>query len=164
MGPIQIHVFEVVKVFMVLYLAWALHSYRQDCEATAKNKKSPTFTIANRLSRHSWFSFLKKPFWKRVMYLYLPVVTVIVMVKPGSNSSMLIIGCICFLMLLIGKMPFKELAAIIAIGATALGLMIGIYFASDKTVFKEMRFEEIFSRFGADYMRGGESFRQAVNQ
>ena len=29
----QIHVFELVKVCMVMYLAWALHSYRQDKEA-----------------------------------------------------------------------------------------------------------------------------------
>ena len=45
-GGFQLHVFEATKVCMVMYVAWALHSYRQDCEAMEKNKKSPTFTIS----------------------------------------------------------------------------------------------------------------------
>lgn len=147
MGPIQIHVFEVVKVFMVMYLAWALHSYRQDCEAMEKNKKSPTFKIANRLSGISWLSFLKTPKAKRWFYLYVPVLIIVAMVKPGSNSSMMLIGGICILMLLIGRMPFKEIAGIIGAGVVALALLVGIYFASGKTVFEDMRIEAMFSRF-----------------
>ncbi len=147
MGPIQIHVFEMVKVFMVMYLAWALHSYSQDCEAIAKNRKSPTFSIANRLAKRKNLAFLRSPRAKRWIYLYIPVIIVTALVKPGSNSSMILIGGICFLMLLIGKMPFKEIAGIIGAAVAVLGLLIGIYYASDKTIFKEMRFDEMFSRF-----------------
>ena len=143
----QIHVFEVVKVFMVMYLAWALHSYRQDCEALEKGKKSPTFFIANRLSKKTPFSFLKRPSAKRWIYIYIPVMTTIALVKPGSNSSMLLIGGICFLMLFIGRMPFKELAGIITTCALVLGMLIGIYYLSNKTILTGMRFDEIFSRF-----------------
>ena len=147
----QIHVFEVVKVCMVMYLAWALHSYRQDCEAMERNKKSPTFDYANWLGKFEIFSFLKKPIWKRIVYLYMPVIVTTVMVKPGSNSSMLLIGGISILILLIGRMPFKEIALIMTTGVAAIGLCMGIYFASGKTVFENMRFEELLRRFEADY-------------
>ena len=146
----QIHVFEVVKVCMVMYLAWALHSYRQDCEAIEKKKKSPTFSIANKLAAMG-ISFLKTPIWKRIIYLYIPVIVTTVMVKPGSNSSMMLIGGISILILLIGRMPFKEIAVIIATGVAALGLCMGLYFASGGTIFESMRFEELLRRFKADY-------------
>lgn len=145
----QIHVFEVVKVAMVMYLAWALHSYRQDSEAQERNKKSPTFSIVNRLSRS--FEFLKKPVWKRIIYLYMPVVVTTVLVKPGSNSSMMLIGGISILMLLIGRMPFKEIAIILATGVAGIGLCMGLYFASDRRIFENMRFEELLRRVQADY-------------
>ncbi len=147
----QIHVFEVVKVCMVMYLAWALHSYRQDCEAGERNKKSPTFSIANSLSNIEWLSFLKKPLWKRILYLYMPVLTVTAMVMPGSNSSMILIGGISILILLIGRMPFKEIALILATGVTAIGICLGLYLASDGKIFGDTRLEELMRRVEADY-------------
>ena len=150
-GGFQIHVFEVTKVCMVMYVAWALHSYRQDCEATSKNKKSPTFTIANRLSRISWLSFLKTPLAKRIIYLYAPVLLVAGMVLPGSNSSMILIGGICFLMLMIGRMPFKEIGLIIGTGVTVIGLFVGIYFMTDGQFLNGTRINELISRIQADY-------------
>ena len=147
----QIHVFELVKVCMVMYLAWALHSYRQDKEAMEKNKKSPTFSIANRLSKIDRLSFLRKPVWKRILYLYMPVIITTVLVKPGSNSSMMLIGGISILILLIGRMPFKEIAIIIGSGVAVIATCMGLYFASGKTLFADMRFDELFSRFQDDY-------------
>ena len=40
---LQIHVFEVVKVAMVLYLAWGLHGYKEDREAISKGEPSRYF-------------------------------------------------------------------------------------------------------------------------
>lgn len=148
---LQIHVFEVVKIAMVMYLAWALHGYRQDCEAMERNKKSPTFSYLNNIAKIDSLAFLKQPKWKRIFYLYMPVVIVTVLVKPGSNSSMLLIGGISILILLIGRMPFKEIAGIIALGVVAIGLCMGIYYASGKTVFSNMRFDALIERFQADY-------------
>ena len=150
-GGMQVHVFELVKVFMVMYLAWALHSYRQDCEAMAKNKKSPTFTIANSLGKTEVFRFMKTSLAKRVFYIYGPVLIVTGMVLPGSNSSMLLIGGICFLVLLIGRMPFKEISIILGTGVVAIGICIGLYLISDGKILSEMRLEQIFSRIGANY-------------
>ena len=150
-GGFQLHVFEATKVCMVMYVAWALHSYRQDCEAMEKNKKSPTFTIANRLSRISWLSFLKTPRSKRIIYLYAPVLIVAGMVLPGSNSSMMLIGGICFLMLMIGKMPMKEIGIILGTGVAVIGLCAGIFLISDGKIFENTRLKQLFTRIGADY-------------
>ena len=30
LGPIQVHAYEVTKVAMILYLAWAIHAYKND--------------------------------------------------------------------------------------------------------------------------------------
>ena len=146
----QIHVFEVVKVAIVMYLAWALHSYRQDNEAMERGKKSPTFSTANYLASKG-LHFLRSPKSKRMIYLYIPVVITTVMVKPGSNSSMILIGGISILILMIGRMPFREIAAIIASGVAALGLCMALYFASGGKVLSSMRFEELIGRFQADY-------------
>jgi cell division protein FtsW len=147
----QFHVFEFVKVAIVMYLAWALHSYRQDCEAMEKGKKSPTFSILNRLSKNSSLAFLRTPKWKRICYIYIPWVVTTGMVLKGSNSSMLLIGGICLLILLIGRMPLKEIGVILTTGVVALASCVGIYFASGKTVFEDMRFDELISRLTADY-------------
>ena len=68
----QIHVFEVAKVAMVMYLAWALHAYRQDMKAMEAGEESPTFGLANWLATSKHLGFLKKPFWKRCFYIYGP--------------------------------------------------------------------------------------------
>ena len=148
----QIHVFEVTKVAMVMYFAWALHSYRQDCEAMEKGKKSPTFGILNKLPLMiPSLEFLRRPIWKRIFYIYMPWVVSAALVLPGSNSSTLLIGGICMLMLLIGRMPFKEIGIICCMGIIGLASCVGIYFASGKTVFERMRFDELITRLTADY-------------
>ena len=63
----QIHVFEIVKVAMVMYLAWAVDTYKRDQADIAEGKESKAFTIINKLSEHEKLGFLKKPFWKRAV-------------------------------------------------------------------------------------------------
>lgn len=147
----QLHVFEIVKVAIVMYFAWALHSYRQDSEAIEKGKKSPTFKILNGLAKIEHLEFLSKPLWKRITYIYMPWLVTTALVMPGSNSSMFLIGGISLLILLIGRMPFKEIALIMATGIILLGSCIGIYYASDKKIFEETRFDELWTRLTADY-------------
>jgi cell division protein FtsW len=147
----QLHVFEIVKVAIVMYFAWALHSYRQDTEAIQKGKKSPTFKILNSLAKIDSLAFLSKPLWKRIAYIYMPWLVTTALVMPGSNSSMLLIGGISLLILLIGRMPFKEIALILAAGIIMMGSCIGLYYASDKKIFSKMRFDELITRLTADY-------------
>ncbi len=125
----QMHVFEVVKVAMVLYLAWAIHAYKE-----------------KRLK------YGKTDLQKRLIYMYAPILVVCVLTLLGSGSSAVFIGVILIATLLIGGMPFKEIALAGVAGLAALLLIIGVYNATDGKVFG--RFERIAtmnSRLGADY-------------
>ena len=48
-NSIQIHVFEFVKVAMVMYLAWALDAYRTDQKSIKEGEDSPTFRLFYKL-------------------------------------------------------------------------------------------------------------------
>ncbi len=146
---LQIHVFEIAKVAMVMYLAWALHSYRQDCEAMENGEESRTFRIANRLARNKSLEFLKRPFWKRVMYIYAPALIICAMVAPGSNSSAIFIAAIMLGVMLIGGVPFKELLMAGAGLVVLAGILVGIYKLSDGKMMS--RLDTFFSRLEAKY-------------
>ena len=147
---LQMHVFEVVKVAMVLYLGWAIHAYKEDQAAGQKNKSGKYLKFMNRMALA--FPALNKPIWKRMFYMYIPILTVCVLTLMGSGSSAVFIGVILIATLLIGGMPFKELAMAGIAGIAALGLIIGIYSATDGKVFgKFERVATMLTRFGADY-------------
>jgi cell division protein FtsW len=147
---LQMHVFEVVKVAMVLYLAWAIHAYKEDQAALARKKTGKYFRLMNRLA--TAFPQLAKPIWKRVFYMYIAILIVCVLTLMGSGSSAVFIGGILIATLLIGGMPFKELALAGIAGIAALGLIIGIHSATDGKVFKKFeRVTTMITRLGADY-------------
>ena len=146
---VQIHVFEVVKVAMVMYLAWALHALKQDREALERGGKSPTFWLANSLAEKKGFEFMAKPFAKRSLYIYLPSVLVCGLVMPGSNSSAIFIALILIGTMLIGGIPFKELLAAGAAMMVMAGILFGIYKASDGQQMRRMATLE--SRMKANY-------------
>ena len=58
---LQVHVFEFVKVAMVMYLAWAMHAFKKDEQASHSNEKSSSFAFINSLSEKKGFEFLAKP-------------------------------------------------------------------------------------------------------
>lgn len=129
---LQIHVFEVVKVAMVLYLAWAMNAINEDKKAMSEKKHSRTLWIANRLAEdYPKLGFLKKTFWKRAMYIYIPTLIICSLVFLGSGSSAIFIGVILIATMIIGGVPLRELIiAGICMGGILLGL-IGIHKASD---------------------------------
>jgi len=96
----QIHVYEIVKVAMVMYLAWAIDRFKKGG------------------FRFGHFS----PRWQKIFYIYLPTLLVSAATLPGSNSSAIFIAGILFLTILIGGMPFKD---VLIIGACAVGLFLG---------------------------------------
>ena len=108
-GGFQVHVFEVVKIAMVMYLAWAVNAYRND-----------KFMIANLLAKR--YSFWGKPLTKKIVYIYLPIFTVCLGIMVGSLSSTIFIGGIMFITILIGGISIKEL---ILPGLIAIGLLLG---------------------------------------
>lgn len=109
----QIHVYEVVKVAMIMYLAWAVNAYRND-----------SFMIANLLAK-------KYPFWgkdgvKQIVYIYLPIFLVCLGMMFGSLSSTLFIGSVMFITILVGGISMRKLALPILLAVVVLGICIGI--------------------------------------
>ena len=104
----QIHVFEIAKVAMVMYLAWALHAYKQDCEAMEEGRESSTFSLANSLALHPRLAFMKKPLAKRCLYIYGPSLLICGLVAPGSNSSAIFIALVLIGTMLIGGISLPE--------------------------------------------------------
>lgn len=145
----QIHVFEIAKVAMVMYLAWALHAHKQDCEAMEEGRESNTFRLANSLALHPRLAFMKEPLAKRCLYIYGPSLLTCALVAPGSNSSAIFIALILIGTMLIGGIKMRELlipGALLILMALALA---GLHKASDGKFMP--RLETFFNRLDADY-------------
>jgi cell division protein FtsW len=123
-GGFQVHVFEVVKVAMVLYLAWAMDALKQG------ELKWP-----------------KKLIWKKILYLYAPFLIIFALIIPGSNSSALIIGLLMFVMILLGGGNFKDMLILAAAGVALIALIVGVYNITKNTE------HPLFSRIGTGVAR-----------
>ena len=153
----QIHVFEIVKVAMVMYIAWAMNAIKEDKEARKLKRKPETLSWANSLaSKYPKLKFLKKTFWKRMMYVYAPSLIIIAMLFFGSGSSSILMALVLIALMIIGGMPMKELATAGAAAAATLGIMIGISFASDgKYCHRAMTFvNRIFTDYDMNDLEG----------
>ena len=126
-GGIQVHVFEVVKVAMVLYLAWALDALKRGVLI------GPRAEI-----------------WKKILYIYLPFLIVFVAIIPGSNSSALFIGGIMFITILLGGGNLKDMAILAAAGIILLGAVFGLYSATKNNE------HPLFDRIGTAISRIGD--------
>ena len=164
-GGFQIHVFEIIKVAMVMYLAWAVETYRKG-----------EFKLLEKLSEIEKLSFLGTDLAKKVIYIYAPILIIFVASLPGGNSNALFIAALMFLTILLAGMPFRDLLVIGAMGILLLAGCIGIYFASGGNKFERIgtlvsgsRFgngsEEIFikaPRGTADYQKALDKIRQPI--
>ena len=136
LGPIPVHVYEVTKVAMVMYLAWATHAY--------KNGK---FWIANELSsKFKSLSFLSGKSWQLWIYIFIPIMAVSFGIFVGSVSSTLFIGGIMIITILIGGIRFKDIAKMLPLLAAGIMICVGIWFVSSGKMFK--RVGTGFSRIG----------------
>ncbi len=109
-GGIQVHVLEVAKVAMVMYLAWAQYAVRQDM-----------LPFKEKLSK----------MWRKVIFVYVPFLLMIVVTIPASISSTIIIAGMMFLILLMGGGNAKELFVAGFAAIALLLLCFGIYKMSD---------------------------------
>ena len=149
LGGFQIHVFECVKVAMVMYMAWAVDAFKKDKEAIEAGRESKEFGLLKWLSSHEKLGFLKQGIWKKVMYFYIPIMTVCLMVIPGSNSTAIFLGGVLIATLWIGGIPLKEIFAIAGVCFAVLMLLICIHKVSDGKMFG--RVGTLLGRFEADY-------------
>ncbi|MBQ6045620.1 MAG: FtsW/RodA/SpoVE family cell cycle protein [Bacteroidales bacterium] len=113
-GGLQLHIYEVIKVAMVMYLAWAVDAFQ---------KKE--YRIANWLSKRAHFRWLGRPGWQKVVYIYFPMFFVMGCVALGSGSSAAFIGFIMFVTILVGGLSMKELIApAFALVAIIVGIIL----------------------------------------
>ena len=109
---VQMHVFEVVKVAMVLYLAWAMDAFKKG------ELKGP-----------------RKAIWKKILYIYAPFLIILLMIIPGSNSAALFIGGIMFIVILLGGGNLRDMAFLGAAAVIIIGGCWGIYEISGHKAF-----------------------------
>ena len=121
----QVHVFEVVKVAMVMYLSWAVDAYQ--------NKKlHPIF-----FKDSPWVQKHADGITK-FTYVYFPMLSVCVGIMPGSLSSTLFIGGIMFVTILVGGISVKELILPFAGAIALLLLLVAIDKATPKPIFPHL--------------------------
>ena len=133
----QVHIYEFVKLFMIMYLGWALDTY-----------KNHGFKLLPKLAqKFEKLAFLEKDGWQKVMYIYFPVGIITLMVMMGSNSSALFIGAIMILMVLVGGLDFKDIAYVGGVLLIAVAVMFGAYKAG---ILKGSRIGTAISRITAD--------------
>jgi len=134
----QLHVYEFVKVFMVLYLAWALDAYKR---GEFKLNKFLA-TLSPKL-----FTWMTRPLGEKIVYIYLPALLTIGFVASGSNSSALFIAAVLIFIILIGGVNFREIALFFA----SIVVLGGILVVGYKTgLVKSNRIETAFSRITND--------------
>lgn len=143
---LQIHVFEVVKVAMIMYLAWAMNAVNEDSIPGNGGKLKIAERLADRFKR---LSFLRKPFWKRALYIYGPCLLVSLMVFIGSGSSAIFICAVLIAAMLVGGVPFRELALAGLVAFIGFFSLVSIYKISGGTAVK--RVGTMISRMNADY-------------
>ena len=114
-GGFQLHVYEVVKVAMVMYLAWAMD---------AMGKKE--LKLLNCIGKK--FPALATPVAQRIICLYLPILIIMMAIAPGSGSSCVFIGAIMVITIMIGGVKLGKLIIPVLI----LGLIGGGVILVDK--------------------------------
>ena len=108
-GPLQLHVNEVVKVAMVLYLSWAIDAFKKGELRLFKDNE----------------------LYQKIFYIYAPFLITTLMLLPGSNSAALFTGGIMFLVILLGGGSGRDMFFLLLAGVAALALCVGIYKISD---------------------------------
>ncbi|MBR1871612.1 MAG: FtsW/RodA/SpoVE family cell cycle protein [Bacteroidales bacterium] len=121
---LQLHVFEVVKVAMVMYIAWAVNAYKEDSEG------KQAFSLVYKFKNVKFLSWFTTDMGKKWFYLYIPMGIITVMILGGSMSSALFIGGLMFVTIVIGGIKVRELIPVFLGAVGLLGLCIGIHFAS----------------------------------
>ncbi|MBQ7273697.1 MAG: FtsW/RodA/SpoVE family cell cycle protein [Bacteroidales bacterium] len=134
----QIHVYEFVKVFMIMYLGWALDTFK---------RHGFTFLPWLAWKYPKRLGFLEKDFYQKLFYIYLPILLTTFMVMMGSNSSALFIGLIMVLMILVGGIDGKDIGIMVLALAVGVGSM---FLAWKAGLLKDSRIGTAISRITQD--------------
>lgn len=130
----QVHVFEIVKVAMVMYIAWACKAIRQGKLTTLK------FFAHLKFGKQA-----KEPLrcldteWGRVIYyIFIPILLITGLILPGGNSSTIFILGIMIITAFVGEIDPRKIAVLAVTGIALLCIAFGIYKLTDGAVFKRI--------------------------
>lgn len=115
-GGFQLHVFEVTKVLMVMYLAWAMDEL--------KKGRMPKITNII-LAFNKKYTWAKKGWFKEVWYIYGPIGIVTLLIFGGSGSSALFTAFICGVTLFVAGLNMRKF---IQFGLLLALLVAGVFF------------------------------------
>lgn len=129
-GGFNLQVFEVVKIAMVMYLAWAVQTY-----------ESGKFRLANRLGTRypRALGWMKDARAQRWIYIFLPILITTLMIFPGSTGSALLTAIVMMATIMIGGIKFKDLAGPVAIGIAGILLVVLLHIVSSGKVMPRMQ-------------------------
>ncbi len=131
----QLHVFEVVKVAMVMYLAWASKAWHNNSFRLSKKIASFTVKVKDKEGEaveKQPFGWVGKRFWEFFFYILVPVGAVVAMIIPkGSSSSAMFIGVVMLATLAVGGVKLKHIFGILLLGVTIVGGAFGLYKVSN---------------------------------
>lgn len=159
-GGFQIHVFEIVKVAMVMYLAWAVDTY-----------KNGGFKLLDKLSEIDRLRFLGSDGWKKAIFIYVPILIICVASLPGGNSNAMFIAALMFIAIMLSGLPFKDILLIGAVAVLLLLGCVGIYKVSGGKAFERIGTLVSGSRFKNDNetiflesRRGTDEYQKALDR
>ena len=113
----QIHVFEIVKVVIVMYMAWAVSRYKEG-----------KFRLFKKFAENNpSFAFLGKDITLEIVYIFIPMMVTTGLVMMGSNSAAILIAGITMLICILGGINWKHLVTYVLILAAGVGLMFILY-------------------------------------
>ena len=123
----QLHVFEFVKVLMIMYIAWAM-----DAIKTGRTE------MADELGKMNHLKWLKTDMGKKFFYVVGPIIVTVMMLALGSNSSAMFIGLVMIATALIGGLDMKYIASLGILAVVGAGAIYGTYKLSGGHVFQRL--------------------------
>lgn len=125
----QVHVFEVVKVLMVLYLAWAVNAWA-----------TKDFPLMKHLYRKKSWKLLNNEWFLGFTFIFLPIIICSLLILRGSVSSMLFITMIMFLTVIIGGFSLKQTGVYLLCTMAVMAGLYGLWKATDWEWMQVFRF------------------------
>jgi cell division protein FtsW len=134
-GGFQFHVFEVVKIAMMMYLAWAIDMLETRGQTL--------------LDKVPWLGEkLQNKKWRQVVFLYVPFFITILLVMRGSNTTALFLALLMIITIMVGTGEWRLVAELLLVLAVALGGVYSIYRISKSHGDNPPKFQRVGTAIG----------------
>lgn len=132
----QIHVFEIVKVAMVMYLAWACKAYREG--TFILSRKLADIAVLRKGEEKHPFAFINTQWGQVCFYILIPLLIISGLILSGGISSAIFITGIMVITIMLGGLEFKHLAALLVAYACLGAFAISMNKITDGVVFERI--------------------------